>query len=129
MRCAPTSGSRNGSRIACVELRQRVQNGSPKFSHDRVYLLVHCKPPIGQEVSEGSENTWMVSMKVHRSPAPEARRSEHLYGDPPSLTRLDQDGNLVSTLSFLDYLATLSSWMGVGSSRILPGGTPQPIFD
>jgi uncharacterized protein (DUF1501 family) len=51
-----------------------------------------------------------------------------MYGDPPSLTNLDDNGNLISTVSFLDHLATLSSWMGVDPSLVVPGGNPLNIF-
>jgi len=47
-----------------------------------------------------------------------------LYGDPPSLTKLDPDGNLVNSSSFLDLEATACAWMGVDPNNVLPSGTP-----
>lgn len=45
------------------------------------------------------------------------------YGEPPSLNRLDDYGNLISTMNFQDLLATVSErWMGAPASEVVPGG-------
>lgn len=36
------------------------------------------------------------------------------HGEAPSLRHLDDDGNLVATVSFDRYQATLATWLGVG---------------
>jgi uncharacterized protein (DUF1501 family) len=49
------------------------------------------------------------------------------YGEHPSLTSLDADDNLVATVGFDQYYATVAeSWFGVPASDVLVGGT-RPI--
>jgi uncharacterized protein (DUF1501 family) len=49
------------------------------------------------------------------------------YGAPPSLTQLDDHGNLVSTTDFrLLYATALQDWLGVDAEPII-GGTFGPI--
>lgn len=51
-------------------------------------------------------------------------------GTPPALNRLDDDGNLVPTMGYRDYLATaVEYWMGVPTSAVLPGSRPQPLWN
>ncbi len=46
-----------------------------------------------------------------------------LYGQQPSLTDLDSNGNLKMSLSYLDLLATITeAWMGVSAEQVLPAG-------
>jgi len=48
-------------------------------------------------------------------------------GEPPSLADLDDDGNVVSTISMDRYYATLAeSWFGIPASDVL-SGTPRPV--
>ena len=42
-----------------------------------------------------------------------------LHGEPPSLTKLDRDGNLTAALGFDRYYATLAEWMGVDPADVL----------
>lgn len=49
-----------------------------------------------------------------------------LHGDEPSLRHLDDDGNLVATVSFDRFLATLSAWMDVDPHDVLPD-RPAPL--
>lgn len=42
-----------------------------------------------------------------------------LHGEPCSLDRLDDDGNLIATVPFDRYLATISTWMGVEPAKVL----------
>jgi uncharacterized protein (DUF1501 family) len=52
-----------------------------------------------------------------------------IVGTPPSLDRLDDDGNLVPNLSYRDYLATaVEGWMGVPASNVLPGSHPIALW-
>jgi uncharacterized protein (DUF1501 family) len=45
-----------------------------------------------------------------------------LYGEYPSLTKLTEDGQLIATVGFDRYYATLAeSWFGVPASDVLPG--------
>lgn len=53
----------------------------------------------------------------------------NLAGAPPPLNRLDDDGNLVPTVSYRDYLAAaIEGWMGVPASSILPGSRPVSLW-
>ena len=45
-----------------------------------------------------------------------------VYGEHPSLTQLDEDRQLVATIGFDHYYATLAeSWFGIPASEVLPG--------
>ncbi|MEM9035906.1 MAG: DUF1501 domain-containing protein [Actinomycetota bacterium] len=45
-----------------------------------------------------------------------------VVGEAPSLTRLDEEGNLATTVPLDDYLATLAEcWMGIPRSEVLEG--------
>jgi uncharacterized protein (DUF1501 family) len=47
-----------------------------------------------------------------------------IYGEAPSLTRLDEDDNLVATLGFDSYYGTAAErWLGVPASELF---TPAP---
>ena len=50
-----------------------------------------------------------------------------LYGEHPSLTKLDDDDQLIATVGFDQYYATLAeSWFGIPATEVLPGKA-QPI--
>ena len=50
-----------------------------------------------------------------------------LYGEHPSLQNLDEDDQLVATVGFDQYYATLAeSWFGIPASEVLPG-KPTPL--
>jgi uncharacterized protein (DUF1501 family) len=52
-----------------------------------------------------------------------------LYGQQPSLTSLDDDGNLQMSLSYLDVFASITQgWFGVSASQILPNGEAFDLF-
>jgi uncharacterized protein (DUF1501 family) len=53
------------------------------------------------------------------------------YGQPPSLTQLDPQGNLVHTVDFRAMYATaLQGWLGVDASAIVgPGFDPLPLLN
>jgi uncharacterized protein (DUF1501 family) len=68
----------------------------------------------------GGANTLFLIAPGLRSP---------IVGTPPALERLDDDGNLVPTLSYRDYLATaVEGWMGVPASAVLPGSRPINLW-
>ncbi len=52
-----------------------------------------------------------------------------LHGDHPSLTKLDGDGQLIATVGFDQYYATIAeTWFGVPASDVLPGNV-KPLPD
>lgn len=68
----------------------------------------------------GGANTLFIVAPGLRAP---------IVGTPPALDRLDDDGNLVPTVSYRDYLATaIEGWMGVPSSAVLPGSRPIKLW-
>ncbi len=74
----------------------------------------------GEGTDHGTSNTLFVMGK---------RVKGGFYGEPPSLTRLDDYGNLISTLNFQDLLATVSEgWMSAPASEVVPGGRVLNIF-
>jgi uncharacterized protein (DUF1501 family) len=48
------------------------------------------------------------------------------YGRYPSLSALDDDGNVSATVGMVDYYATVAAWMGADPAALLPG-SPTPI--
>lgn len=48
------------------------------------------------------------------------------HGEPPSLTDLDDDGNLIATVTLGSYQATLAAWLGVPAEEVSVD-TSQPI--
>ena len=49
--------------------------------------------------------------------------SPGLFGDAPSIDRLDDDGNLVATTMLDDYYATIAEgWLGIDAGLVLPNG-------
>ncbi len=52
-----------------------------------------------------------------------------IYGQQPSLTDLDADGNLKMSLSYLDFLASVAEdWLGVGAAQIVLGSKLTGLF-
>jgi uncharacterized protein (DUF1501 family) len=52
-----------------------------------------------------------------------------LHGEHPSLTKLDGDGQLIATVGFDQYYATIAeTWFGVPARDVLPG-TVKPLPD
>lgn len=49
-----------------------------------------------------------------------------LYGEAPSLRKLNDDGNLVATVEFDDYQATMAQWLGIDAGEVL-GESAKPI--
>jgi uncharacterized protein (DUF1501 family) len=49
-----------------------------------------------------------------------------VYGQRPSFTALDRDGNLVSPVGMGEYYAVLASFLGVPPGEVLPGN-PAPV--
>jgi uncharacterized protein (DUF1501 family) len=52
-----------------------------------------------------------------------------LHGEHPSLTKLDDDGQLIATVGFDQYYASIAeTWFGVPASDVLPGSV-KPLPD
>ena len=49
-----------------------------------------------------------------------------LHGEQPSLRALDSSDNLVATVSFARYLATMAAWLDIDPGSVLDGG-PKPL--
>lgn len=49
-------------------------------------------------------------------------------GEPPSLTKLDDDGNLRATIGMDRYYASLAHWLGIPPGDVL-AGDPKPLPD
>lgn len=89
---------------------------------DRV--LVATTSEFGRRVGEndggldhGSASTMLVAGPINGQ----------RLGEPSSLTELDVDDNLMTTMGFDRYLGSLAQeWLGVEASSVLPGD-PQPI--
>lgn len=66
----------------------------------------------GNGLDHGTASTALLLGPVHPG----------RYGAPPSLTRLDDDGNLVATTTMADYYATIAeAWFGIPARDVVPG--------
>ncbi len=87
-------------------------------------VLVATISEFGRRVAEsdggldhGSASTMLLAGAV----------DDYRAGERPSLTDLDEDGNLKVTVSFDRYLATLAQeWLGIEAASVLPGN-PEPL--
>ncbi|MEO1060134.1 MAG: DUF1501 domain-containing protein [Actinomycetota bacterium] len=93
---------------------------------DRV--LVATTSEFGRRVERNGSGTDHGSASVAMLAGPVAGLS---VGDRPSLTRLDDEGNLRTTVSYDDYLATLAEhWLGVPRSEVFesaPSTMPELV--
>ena len=93
---------------------------------DRV--LVATTSEFGRRAERNGSGTDHGSASVALVAGPVAGL---VVGDRPSLTRLDEDGNLRTSLPFDDYLATLAEdWLGVPRSEIFerpPSTLPELV--
>ena len=91
-------------------------------------MLVASTSEFGRRVERSGSGTDHGSASVALVAGPSAGL---VVGDRPSLTRLDDDGNQATTVSFDDYLATLAEhWLGVPRSEVFetsPATTPELV--
>jgi uncharacterized protein (DUF1501 family) len=74
----------------------------------------------GEGTDHGTSNSLFVMGKMVKG---------GYYGDAPSLVQLDDYGNLISTMSFLDLLATVTQgWLEVEAGKVVPSGQVHNIF-
>jgi len=87
-------------------------------------VLVATVSEFGRRVgeSDGGLDHGSASTMLLAGPVKDQR-----VGERPSLTDLDEDGNLRVTTSFDRYLATLAQeWLGIEAASVLPG-EPEPL--
>ena len=108
-------------------LMQTLANGVSAFYSD---LAVHGKADnvvvmtwseFGRRVEEngslGTDHGTAAPMFILGNPV-----NEGIYGEPPSLSSLDENGNLKYTVDFRSVYATvLDRWMGASSKAVLGG--------
>ena len=72
---------------------------------------------VEENGSQGTDHGTAAPLFVLGNPV-----SKGIYGEPPSLSNLDQNGNLKYTLDFRSVYATvLDRWMGASSKDVLGG--------
>ena len=72
---------------------------------------------VDENGSQGTDHGTAAPLFVLGNPV-----SKGIYGEPPSLSNLDQNGNLKYTLDFRSVYATvLDRWMGASSKDVLGG--------
>ena len=118
-----------------AELHQHMAEGLAAFQADiegqgladRVSVLAFSE--FGRRVeengSDGTDHGTAGQMFVMGNGV-----SGGLYGDYPSLTTLDANGDLIFTVDFRSvYADALETWLGVDSQEILEGSfTPVGVF-
>ena len=104
-----------------------LANGLSAFYNDLVAhgkadnVVVMTWSEFGRRVeengSQGTDHGTAAPLFVLGNPV-----SKGIYGEPPSLSNLDQNGNLKYTLDFRSVYATvLDRWMGASSKDVLGG--------
>lgn len=90
--------------------------------------LVVTTSEFGRRVSDnGGNGTDHGSANAHFIIGKNVRGG--LYGEAPTLKKLDNNGNLIPTCSFQDLLATVTEgWMNVEANQVLSGGRKFDLF-
>lgn len=91
---------------------------------DRVVLATMSE--FGRRVAENGSGTDHGTAAAHFVLGAPVRGGRH--GDPPSLTKLDPNGNLVMTIDYRDYDAALLEWLDptADTEAILGKRSPLP---
>jgi uncharacterized protein (DUF1501 family) len=121
-----------------AQLMQMLADGLAAFYNDLVQhnkadnVVIMTWSEFGRRVeengSQGTDHGTAAPMFVLGNPV-----SKGIYGEPPSLSSLDDSGNLKHTIDFRSVYATvLDRWMGASSKDVLGGAfgaqnfLPQP---
>jgi uncharacterized protein (DUF1501 family) len=79
---------------------------------------------VEENGSQGTDHGTAAPLFVLGNPV-----SKGIYGEPPSLSNLDQNGNLKYTLDFRSvYSTVLDRWMGASSKNVLGGSFDSQNF-
>lgn len=88
-------------------------------------VLVMTTSEFGRRATENGSGTDHGTANVHFLVGPHVKGGR--YGEPPSLTRLDANGNLVPTIDFRSHLATGLGWLGVQETEPILGASFSPV--
>ena len=91
-------------------------------SADGVVLITTSE--FGRRAGENGSGTDHGTANVHFVVGTHVKGGR--YGEPPSLTKLDANNNLVPTIDFRSHLATGLSWLGVEDTQPMLGGQFSP---
>jgi len=86
----------------------------PKAAEDVALMTVS---EFGRRPRENGDGTDHGTANVHFVVGPKVKGGR--YGDSPSLSQLDRDGNLVHTADFRRHYATGLDWLGADSEPVL----------
>ncbi|HEY6318740.1 MAG TPA: DUF1501 domain-containing protein [Acidimicrobiia bacterium] len=90
---------------------------------DGVVLMTTSE--FGRRVAENGSGTDHGTANVHFLVGPHVKGGR--YGEPPSLTQLDANGNLVPSIDFRSHLATGLGWLGVTDTHPVLGASFSPV--
>ena len=88
-------------------------------------VLVMTTSEFGRRAGENGSGTDHGTANVHFLVGPHVKGGR--YGEPPSLTRLDANANLVPTIDFRSHLATGLGWLGVQDTEPILGASFSPV--
>ncbi len=117
-----------------VQLMQALADGLSAFYNDLVQhgkadnVVIMTWSEFGRRVeengSQGTDHGTAAPMFVLGNPV-----SKGIFGEPPSLSSLDNAGNLKYTTDFRSFYATvLDRWMGASSKDVLGGSFGSQNF-
>ena len=90
---------------------------------DGVVLMTTSE--FGRRAGENGSGTDHGTANVHFLVGPHVKGGR--YGEPPSLTQLDANGNLVPAIDFRSHLATGLGWLGVTDTQPVLGASFSPV--
>ena len=88
-------------------------------------VLVMTTSEFGRRPAENGSGTDHGTANPHFLIGPAVKGGR--YGEPPSLTKLDDTGNVVPTVDFRTLYATGLSWLGVQDTQPVLGGHFDPV--
>ncbi len=91
-------------------------------------VLVMTTSEFGRRPTENGSGTDHGTANPHFLIGPPVKGGR--YGEPPSLTALDDTGNVTPTVDFRSLYATGLSWLGLQDTETVLGGQfdPVPVF-
>ncbi len=95
--------------------------------HARDDVVLATMSEFGRRAHENGSGTDHGAAAAHLVLGPAVKGGR--AGEPPSLTKLDANGNLVATVDYRNYDAALLSWLDARADldAVFTGFRPQPL--
>ena len=110
------------------DVDQALEGFFTALGDDAHGVLVMTTSEFGRRPAENGSGTDHGTANPHFLIGPTVKGGR--YGEPPSLTNLDETGNVVPSVDFRSLYATGLSWLGVQDTETVLGGQfgPVPVF-